>query len=44
MALMYIGNEKKFQYNPEYRTINMIGEQPVYHFSEQREGLKTDTF
>ena len=36
--------KRKHQYNPEYKTVNMIGEQLGYHFSEQREGSKTYYF
>ena len=36
--------KRKNQFNPKYRTINLIGEQPGYHFSEQREGLKAYVF
>ena len=36
--------KRKRQQNPEYRTINMIGEQPAYHFTEQWKGPKTHVF
>ena len=34
----------KHQYNSEYRTLNMIGERPGYHFSEQRRVRKHTCF
>ena len=44
MTEIYIGDKKKASANTEYRTINMIGEQTGYHFSEHRQGPKTSVF